>query len=104
MSVSLDLSVGVSVDILDFKAEGLDVSDLLSVKSLGANEPGKPIRGQVTSGRVNLRNAVNDFDGQENNWHMDLQKVSSCYRPPEYAAKEQHAALWSSFALGSLGD
>jgi hypothetical protein len=88
------LGVNVSVDILDFKAEGFDVSDLLSVKSLGANQLGKTQRGGVGRVRVNLWNAVNDFDGQENNWHIDLQKVSSCYRPPEYAANAKHAKHW----------
>jgi len=104
MVISLDLSVGVSVDILNFKAEGLDVSNLLSVESLGANEPGKPIRGQVTVGRVNFRNAVNDFDGQKNNWHIDLQKTPSCYgrldTPPKNSTLlfglPSHSAVWGT--------
>jgi hypothetical protein len=94
MPISLDLGVGVSVNVLNVKAEGLDVSDLLSVKGLGANQLGKTQRGGVGRVRVNLRNAVNDFDHQKNNWHIDLQKVSSCYRPPEYAANAKHAKHW----------
>jgi hypothetical protein len=79
MLVPLDLSVGVSVNVLDVKAQGLDVSDLLSVEGLGPNQLGKPQRGGVGWVRVNLRNAVNDFDHQKNDWHINLQKVPSCY-------------------------
>jgi hypothetical protein len=35
---------------------------------------------------------------------MLISKNTKLSRPPGYAAKEQRAALWSSFALVSLGD
>jgi hypothetical protein len=47
MVISLNLSVGVRVVVLNFKAEGLDVSDVLSAESFCTGEPSKSIRGQV---------------------------------------------------------
>jgi hypothetical protein len=104
MSISLDLSVGVSVNVLDVKAQGLDVSDLLSVEGLGPDQLGKPQRSGVGWVRVNFRNAVNNFDHQKNNWHINLQKVPSCHGRLDTPPENSTLLSGLSFALGSLGD
>jgi hypothetical protein len=71
----LNLSAGVSVDVLNLKAEGLDRCDVAGAERLGAGELGKTQRRGVGRVRVKLHDTVNTFDVYKNNWHIDLQNI-----------------------------
>jgi hypothetical protein len=104
MMTSLNLSKRVSVNVLNFKAQGLDVFNLLVAEGLGADQLGEPRGRRIGGVRVNLRDTVNDFDGEKNNWHIDLQKVPSSYGRLDTPPEDSALPSGPSFALVSLGD